>query len=281
MKAITVVVRMLFITALAAQTIMLARPAHGYSSSSAGIAMPNDDGPKLDCTSVPKIMDLAVANRVPLDFSGQSVKLVRAGWQDAGPGDPEWAPFHDDETVDLQTGPSEGQFVNVIPTRLGNQRLTITAFLTDRSVANCRAVVLVKVGAKTPDTFFLSRAGMGPRPAQLVVLDLSKESSKAGFEPVATYAETQKTIRLRAREVDFQILTAPGEQSPIKLDSSTGMVEAISLGRGVIKASFQGHSASTCVIVRASVAAGRPQNCGDIAPETTPVPGRFKPIKEQ
>jgi len=271
-------------TALAAQAIVLARPAHAFHGSSAGRILPNDDGAKLNCESVPKTMDLALANRVPLDLSGQSVKLVRAGWQDAEPGDPEWAPFHDDATVDLQTGSTEGQFINVIPTRLGNQRLTITAFLTNGSVANCRALVLVKGGAKTPDTFFLSRSygGGSWHPAQLVVLDLSPQFSKTGFQPVATYTDTKKTIELRAREVDFQILTAPGEKSPIKLDPSTGRIEAISLGKAVIEASFEGHSTHTCVIVRESVVAGSPLNCADIAPETTPVPTvRLKPLKEQ
>src|SRR5215469_678985 len=218
MKAITVVVRTLFITALAAQTVMLARPALGYSSSSAGRIMPNDDAAKLDCSSAPKIMDLAVANRVPLDFSGQSVKLVRAEWQDAEPGDPESAPSHDDETVELQTGPSDGQFVKIIPTRLGNQRLRILAFLTNGSVADCRVVVLVKAGAKIPDTFFLSDgyAGGRPRHAQLVVLDL-KQFSKMALQPVATYADLEKAIELRAGEVSFQILAVPGEKSPIKI----------------------------------------------------------------
>jgi hypothetical protein len=283
-KAITAVLRTLFMTALAAQAIMLARPAHGYSSSSAGRIMPNDDGAELNCKSVPKTMDLALANRVPLDFSGLSVKLVRVLWQDAEPGDPEWAPFHDDETVDLQTGSTEGQVINVVPTRLGAQRLTIMAFLTNGSVATCRVLVSVKAGAKDPSTFFLSRgsAGGGPRPAWLVVLDLSKQFSKTELQPVAIFADPEKTIKLKAREVQFQILTVPGERSPIQLDPCTGMVEATSLGRVVIEGSFGGHSSFTCVIVRESVMAGRPQNCTDFAPQTTIPPAvRPKPIKEQ
>lgn len=267
-RTTAMLLRTLFTTALAVQAIMLARPAQGSPSS------------ELNCKPVPKTMDLALANRVPLNFSGLSVKVVRAAWQDAKPGDPEWAPSQDDETVDVQTGP-KGQFVHVIPTRLGRQRLTITAFLTNGSVANCDAVVSVKAGAKNPDKFFLSTGFSGgrPMPARLLVLDL-KQFSKIGLEPVAIFADPERTIRLKAGDVQFKILTVPGERSPVQFDRSTGLVEAISLGRVVIEGSFGEHSANTCVIVRESVAAGRPENCDDIAPPTTPAPTiRFKPIE--
>jgi hypothetical protein len=151
--------------------------------------------------------------------------------------------------VALQQDADGGSFVEVNPQGIGKLKLVLDFVYNDCAIQEVRVDVNVGAPEQAPEKFVLVWTNWHDvRKGGTAHLDFADFSSVV-LTPLAFYKGVDSPVAVLGDDVAFTVLTRKKVESPISFDPSFRGVHSLQVGQALIKATFRGLSAYTCIDV--------------------------------
>lgn len=221
---------------------------------------PRGDRPRVTINLKTSDMEFA-HHKVPIDLHGQAVREISLSW------DSLWGMLAPLSPLMLQHGQDGSTFVEVVSMGIGKLKLDLGFVFEDCSIDEQRVDVNVAPPERDPEKLVLTWTNwQHVREAGTAHLDFGHFSGLV-LTPIAYYHGIDFPVPVLEDHVTFTVITRKNEDAPIAIDSSFFAVRPIKLGQALIKATFHGASAYTCIdVIRdARMTTGR-SDCHDFLP---------------
>ncbi|HWA94769.1 MAG TPA: hypothetical protein VG844_09220 [Terracidiphilus sp.] len=189
-------------------------------------------------------MYLGEVNEIPIGIQNGKVKDINVSLQ-----------FYSDDGFLLASEPvittdifyhSDGStYIKIIPDRTGKVMVSLVVFFMDDSFKQASFESQVQIGSETPKELRIMTGQISGR----LALHLKGLLSQEPLTTQAMYQYLDRPAYLTAKEVDYEVISGGHVEPVIDLDKDTGVVVARHLGHVLVKASFKGLTAWTCVSV--------------------------------
>jgi hypothetical protein len=159
----------------------------------------------------------------------------------------------------------------VVPPTVGRAQLRIVLWFEDGFVASKRVNAQVVYPDEAPaELVVATRSGYDEIDP---ILRVKLTGDKAGLFPGVVYGKG-KPIPIPAADVVYRTITPSGQNKPMEIDPSTGLITPMRLGHALVETRFKESSTLTCVNIVEDWTSGVVSDCDDILP-----PGRQLPVK--
>lgn len=222
---------------------------------------------RLEIPSLPHAMVAGEANQIPLILHGNR---PRSATVELSYYVPDLALFQYDSLTDQTIlWRADGiPYVEVMPVRRGNVRITVTVIFADGRNDSASTGVEVELPKHKPISFRAQWPGEPyNHPRDRIVMDLATPGEYRVLQFAALYRAGDPPVRVEAGNVHFKVISAPGEPPPVSVGG--GFIWPKLPGHALILSTYDGLTDRTCVTVTRQVSKAEGFTCDELVPPDT------------
>lgn len=154
-----------------------------------------------------------------------------------------------DEDLPIRRHPDGSAYIEVVPLRLGQLKLSLIGRYPDGGIVNLSIMLEVGLPSIPPKGIVVGQLGVAGRNRTLDIAYLSPPGSK-NFLPVgARYDDVHGYLPIDPQFVSFNVRTAKDAPS-IEFHKTTGSFTPLRIGDALVVTTFRGFTNLTCVVVK-------------------------------
>ncbi len=139
-------------------------------------------------------------------------------------------------------------YIRVIPRRLGSLRLRVRAFFPDGGYATGETDLNVGLPDRSPQKIIVGELGIPGSEIPIVFAYLDPQRGRNALTVSAVFENTTGQIQIDPAYASFRVRTA-NDVSIVRIIKSTGYIEPLQAGEGLVETRFGGWKNLTCILV--------------------------------